>query len=183
MGRVDLPIIALTAFARPQDREQSRRAGMSGHLSKPLDAQELLEVLVDAVGSRGTTGSSATASKPAPELRVPGQSLAQSLEAFGGEAGAYYRLVSRFLAQQGSGLAQARSSFAVGDTEGASQRIHSLGGMAGLLQMGGLSLLAEAAESAMRAGRSDQLPDLFDQLQAALDALSAAMQEFDATVV
>ena len=183
LGRVDLPIIALTAFARPQDREQSRRAGMSGHLSKPLDAQELLEVLVDAVGSRGTTGSSATASKPAPELRVLGQSLAQSLEAFGGEAGAYYRLVSRFLAQQGSGLAQARSSFAVGDTAAASQRIHSLGGMAGLLQMGGLSLLAEAAESAMRAGRSEQLPDLFDQLQAALDDLSAAMQEFDATVV
>ncbi len=183
LGRVDLPIIALTAFARPQDREQSRRAGMSGHLSKPLDAQELLEVLVNAVGSRGTTGSSAAASKPAPELRVPGQSLAQSLEAFGGEPGAYYRLVSRFLAQQGSGLAQARSSFAVGDTEGASQRIHSLGGMAGLLQMGGLSLLAEAAESAMRGGRSDQLPDLFDQLQAALDALSASMQEFDATVV
>lgn len=91
--------------------------------------------------------------------------------------------MSRFLAQQGSGLAQARGSFAVGDTEGASQRIHSLGGMAGLLQMGGLSLLAEAAESAMRAGRSEQLPDIFDQLQAALDALSAAMQEFDATVV
>lgn len=84
LRHADLPIIALTAYARHQDQEQSRRAGMSGHLSKPLDAQELLEVLVDAVGSRGKVGPRARASKPAPELRVPGQSLAQSLAAFGG---------------------------------------------------------------------------------------------------
>jgi CheY-like chemotaxis protein len=183
VGHADLPIIALTAYARHQDREQSRRAGMSGHLSKPLDAQELLEVLVDAVGLRGKVSPRVRASKPAPERGPPEQRLVQAREAFGGEPRAYYRLVSRFLAQQGSGLAQARRRYEAGDTEGARQLLHSLGGMAGLLQMGGLSLLAEAAESAMRAGRSDQLPDFFDQLQAALDALSASMQELDTTVV
>ena len=44
----DVPAIALTAFARPQDRIQALRAGFVAHLAKPVDAPELLAVVAAA---------------------------------------------------------------------------------------------------------------------------------------
>lgn len=40
-----IPIIAMTANAFDDDRKKSRAAGMNAHLSKPLDAQKLIETL------------------------------------------------------------------------------------------------------------------------------------------
>jgi CheY-like chemotaxis protein len=44
-GDVPIPIIALTANARPQDVETSRNAGCTAHLSKPISKHKLLSVL------------------------------------------------------------------------------------------------------------------------------------------
>lgn len=44
----DLPAVALTAFARPQDRIQALRAGYMVHLAKPVEAPELLAVVAAA---------------------------------------------------------------------------------------------------------------------------------------
>lgn len=41
----ELPIIAMTAHALPEDRERSLAAGMNGHLNKPLEPDELYRVL------------------------------------------------------------------------------------------------------------------------------------------
>jgi CheY-like chemotaxis protein/two-component sensor histidine kinase len=40
-----MPALALTAFARPEDRTEALRAGFDMHLSKPIDPNELLVVL------------------------------------------------------------------------------------------------------------------------------------------
>src|SRR5262249_54078647 len=45
-GRI--PAVALTAFARPEDRTQSLRAGFQAHIAKPVDVEELV-ALVAAV--------------------------------------------------------------------------------------------------------------------------------------
>ena len=41
----DIPIIAMTANAMLEDREKCREAGMDDHIAKPVDTQELLNVL------------------------------------------------------------------------------------------------------------------------------------------
>ncbi|HET6718679.1 MAG TPA: response regulator, partial [Rhodocyclaceae bacterium] len=41
LGRAELPIIAVTAYAQTADREKSRAAGMSGHIVKPIDVDSL----------------------------------------------------------------------------------------------------------------------------------------------
>lgn len=41
----DMPIIAMTANAFDEDREHAIKAGMNGHIAKPLDISKLVEVL------------------------------------------------------------------------------------------------------------------------------------------
>ena len=44
-----IPAIALTAYARPEDRAKALAAGFRAHLSKPLDPESLLRELSRAV--------------------------------------------------------------------------------------------------------------------------------------
>jgi signal transduction histidine kinase/DNA-binding response OmpR family regulator len=44
-GRATLPALALTAYARGEDRTQALRAGFNMHLAKPIDPGELLVVM------------------------------------------------------------------------------------------------------------------------------------------
>ncbi len=48
VGRV--PSLALTAFARAEDRKRSLQAGYQGHLAKPFDVGELVLMIADLVG-------------------------------------------------------------------------------------------------------------------------------------
>ena len=42
-----VPIIAMTANAFADDEERSLAAGMDAHISKPLDAEKLIQVISD----------------------------------------------------------------------------------------------------------------------------------------
>ena len=43
--KADIPIIAMTANAFEEDRQNALAAGMNGHLAKPLEIQKLMETL------------------------------------------------------------------------------------------------------------------------------------------
>jgi CheY-like chemotaxis protein len=45
-----VPALALTAFARAEDRKRSLVAGYQAHLAKPFDVSELILVVADLVG-------------------------------------------------------------------------------------------------------------------------------------
>jgi signal transduction histidine kinase/AmiR/NasT family two-component response regulator len=49
VGKAEVPILALTAHAMPAEVEQCLRAGMTGHLSKPVRQRDLQRALLDAV--------------------------------------------------------------------------------------------------------------------------------------
>ena len=48
--KAGIPIIAMTANAFEEDRQNAMRAGMNGHLSKPFDVQKLICVLTELLG-------------------------------------------------------------------------------------------------------------------------------------
>ena len=48
--RLGVPAVALTAYARPEDRRQIMLAGYQVHVSKPVDATELLAVVASLAG-------------------------------------------------------------------------------------------------------------------------------------
>jgi CheY-like chemotaxis protein len=51
-GRI--PAVALTAFARSEDRTQALMAGYLVHVSKPVDASELLATVASVTGRTGS---------------------------------------------------------------------------------------------------------------------------------
>lgn len=52
----DLPAVALTAFARAEDRRRALVAGFQSHVTKPVDAGELGAVLASLTGRVGGAG-------------------------------------------------------------------------------------------------------------------------------
>jgi HPt (histidine-containing phosphotransfer) domain-containing protein len=148
--------------------------------AQPLEARKLSKAAAAEVGLHST------ASQPSASLGLPtgfislNLNLEHSFKAFGGDHAFYARLLHQFVAkQQGSGVPEARRRFESGDQVGAIELIHGLNGMAGLLQLSGLSETAAALESAMLDKETDKMPVLFDQLQAAMDTVIALLKQFD----
>ena len=48
-----MPVVALTAFAMPEDRERVRDAGFQGFLAKPVDPAHLRTAVAKAAMWRG----------------------------------------------------------------------------------------------------------------------------------
>jgi CheY-like chemotaxis protein len=51
-GRGRLPAIAVTAYARREDRERALAAGYDGYCPKPLDSADLMQAIADLFKDR-----------------------------------------------------------------------------------------------------------------------------------
>jgi PAS domain S-box-containing protein len=52
-GFAELPAVALTAYARSEDRERALRAGFQVHVPKPVEPAELVTTVANLAGNRG----------------------------------------------------------------------------------------------------------------------------------
>ena len=46
----DIPILAMTANAFEEDKQEALRCGMNGHIAKPIDIEKLMETLDQVLG-------------------------------------------------------------------------------------------------------------------------------------
>ena len=180
LGRVDLPIIAVTAFARPEDREKSRLAGMVGHIVKPLDVEDLLDLVAkERQGSEQTlvrrTGVPSCIKPAAVELVE--LDVAAALQAFGGDLHKYKELLGKFMAHHGRDADEALRQFNAGNKQEAIDLLHGLSGIAGILHAPALARRASDAEVALQSGQVSRLPDLLLQVQESMQTLCACIAQ------
>jgi signal transduction histidine kinase/CheY-like chemotaxis protein len=187
LNLLELPIIAVTANALPEDREKSRRAGMAGHIVKPIDVEDLLDIVV---GRRqnfpSSPGAAQMAALPAislPAISLPGVDAVAALKAFGGDEKKYLELLRRFVVRHTGDAYEARQLFNVDDLTGAARLIHGLRGMASLLQATDIACSAAALTGAIRSGQTDAVRPFFDELETAMQDLSKAVAQFDAPIL
>ena len=181
MGRHDLPIVAVTARALRDDREKSRAAGMLGHLVKPIDIDDLLDIMAgvgDAPGPRGAQRE-VVMRGTIPITGRPTVDVISALKIFGGDKKKYGDLLREFLAAHHDDVNNARHRFGAADLVGAGELLHDLCGLAHLLQASQLANLSGATEAAIRQGRTEAVLPLLDELQLAMHALEEFIELFD----
>ncbi|MCW2245920.1 signal transduction histidine kinase/CheY-like chemotaxis protein [Azospirillum fermentarium] len=158
LGQTALPIIAMTANAMPSDRERCLSAGMNEHVSKPLDLDRLLSVILHFTRGKPRAVCSVPAPMPAlpPPAELAGFDAEMALERASGDRDFLKLLMTEFVkscAGTGDGIVHA---LADGDLSKAGQLAHTLKGVAGNLGAMPLCRAADALLTAARQGNRDQ---------------------------
>jgi len=184
------PILALSASARPEDREKSFAAGMTGFVSTPIGASELLDAVVrclhvnpsgtfDAVTAAALAQLTAPESQRSPPNATSELDLPTALARLGGDRALYRRLLSRFASSHRNTSGDIEAALSRGDFRGAALLAHTLASAAaniGATRLHAASLALEAALEGRSSDPSDALLADFEAVEtAALAAVAAAL--------
>src|SRR5277367_5514216 len=159
-----LPIIAMTAHALVEERQNCLDAGMCDHVTKPIDPDALIATLLRWAKPREVhaAGADVTPAKPVDEIMLPeieGVDLQDGLKRVVGNKRLYRDLLLQFALKQADAPAQISAAIEGGDWKLAERIAHTVKGVAGNIGLGQVFAVAEKLEKAIRHG---------DEVEAAL---------------
>ena len=165
MGLNELPVIAMTAHAREEDRQRSHEAGMNDHVIKPLDIQQLISALTRCVP--GIEVKSQAVERPAegrgdPVLEevVDTQDVLRRLH---GDEEALHRLLRYFRARYSEIGQDLDGLMRSGSREAWNELAHEVKGAAANISA---SAIRDAAERLERASDGDSVAQAVAELTA-----------------
>jgi CheY-like chemotaxis protein/HPt (histidine-containing phosphotransfer) domain-containing protein/anti-sigma regulatory factor (Ser/Thr protein kinase) len=181
-----LPVIGLTAHALAEEREKCLASGMVEHVSKPIDPDELVAVILRHAGPGIRPPSGAPVeSDQSPGTRAgrgavnpPGLVDWPALMAqYGGREKFVAKLATMAVTGQRDVPARLRSAAENGDWDGLAFAAHSLKAIGGNLKADGISELAARTEKAAK-GRDGQAATLAVELAERVDDLLAELSRY-----
>ena len=156
-----LPIVAMTAHARDEERQKTIDAGMNAHIAKPIDAQVMFMTMGSAMGLAPLSGAAGAHAagrrlqRPADEAEIPempGVDARAALKRVDGNKKLYLWLLRIFLDKQAGSAAAIGKALEEGDQELAERLAHTAKGIAGNIGADGLEGAAAALETALNGG-------------------------------
>jgi len=191
----ELPIIAMTAHAMAGDEDKSLQAGMNGHVTKPIDPDQLLATLLKWIEPRDEA-----AADQQPEVTLektdltqqtqPQEELPESLAGFDLQAGLerlrgnkrlYRKLLLDFGAKYTEVAAEIHKALESKGLKQAHSLIHNLKGLAGNLAATGLQAAAVNLEKLVKGVEkttppAKELKVKFSELENSLDQALKSVQ-------
>jgi CheY-like chemotaxis protein len=138
----DLPIIAVTAGVLPEQREQAREAGFNDFVTKPVDLEELVAVLIRWTSEAPLTTPSVVAESPTEFPAIPGLDLKNAAVSFDQDREFFLSLLHDFVAEFGQTGQRVQSAIQKEDRDGAARLLHAMRGAAGYI--GAVELVSKA---------------------------------------
>jgi signal transduction histidine kinase/CheY-like chemotaxis protein len=182
-GRV--PIIALTADALVNDDAQTRRHGMTAHLTKPIDLDALSEVLLDKLPCRESpaaidneSGSSARDAGATP-ADIPGVDTAAGLRHMGGDAELYRRQLHNLVHDHADLCEAIDRAVTNRQPDLVARLVHDIKGLSGAIGATRLQALAVALEQQPDPARFAAFEREWRELTAGIAAADLAAGERD----
>jgi CheY-like chemotaxis protein/HPt (histidine-containing phosphotransfer) domain-containing protein len=175
LGLAELPIIAFTAGVRDDQQADARRAGANDVLPKPMDLDQMANLLARWVKTRPAPAT-AIAPPPAGSEAFPdidGIDAARAARRLGGDRAMFTGLLQLFVTDNRDAAGQTRAFLAAGDREAAARRMHTLRSNAGFICALDLMASAGELEKAIEAGDTDIEPAL-SAIGSEIDELVAA---------
>jgi two-component system sensor histidine kinase/response regulator len=193
-----IPIIAMTAHAMAGDEEKSLAAGMNGHVTKPIDPDQLFAALQKWIKPADRHASTRQAQdsdvkEAAAEKKLqshaaqklpdflPGFDLAEGLKRLRGNRQLYRKLLLDFGAKYTQAAAEIRQALDSGDLKQAHSVVHNLKGLAGNLAAIELQAAAVEMEKLVKGGQEKvaspkQLDQKFAKLEKSIAEALEAVQ-------
>ena len=177
-----LPILAMTAHAYEQERQNCFQAGMNDHVAKPVDPATLMRALERWLKPR--QADKPDAGKPAPALAGAEDELPPALPPFdveaalvrvNGKKALLRKLILTFGTNYHGVIAALRAEIDAGALDDARRLAHSLKGVSGSLELRKVAETSRQVEDAIAHRELMHIDDLLERLDAALQpALAAA---------
>jgi CheY-like chemotaxis protein/HPt (histidine-containing phosphotransfer) domain-containing protein len=152
LGLSALPVIAFTAGVRAEQQAAARAAGADDVLPKPMDLEQLTQVLLRWIGPRQPAEEVALAAAGDDFPTLPGIDRARAMQRLGKDRGMFLGLLEMFIEDNAGVVAQTRADLARGDGDGAARRMHTLRSNAGFICALEIMEAADALEHAIERG-------------------------------
>jgi len=191
----NLPIIAMTAHAMAGDEQKSLQAGMNGHVTKPIDPEQLFATLqkwIKPLAERAAgQDPSVPDTPPAPDQvalgedelpdSLPGFNLAAGLQRLMGNTRLYRKLLVDFGTKYTETAREIRAAIDANDFEQAHSLVHNLKGLAGNLEAKDLQAATVEMEKLVKGQTEKTVSDKdlnlnFSNLEDALNRALEAVQ-------
>ena len=174
----DLPVVAMTANAREEDRRSCLKAGMNDFLSKPIDPNMLWGMLLKWVkplksGLPATQQSQTSANQNDDlPLGINGLDVPKGLGHMMGKKTLYVTMLRKYVAGQRAGIQSIREALDAHDTTTAQRIAHTLKGVSATIGATDIEAYAAGIETALR----EQHPRA--DVDIALNAMQVPMDKF-----
>ena len=159
----DLPIVAMTANAMQQDRENCIQAGMNDHLAKPIEPSDLWSILQKWIKPREFRLQNQTDEKNTTTrivLAIPnnieGLNTEIGLRLMAGKQELYVSMLKKFIKNQGSAVEEIQASLDSHDRITAERQAHTLKSLSGNIGALTLQRLAEQLETALHTSETNE---------------------------
>ncbi|NVN91046.1 MAG: response regulator [Desulfuromonadales bacterium] len=146
-GMLELPIIAMTANALPDDRQKCIAEGMNDYVAKPIEMETLAAVLM--THCRGAANAGSALSQEYTD--EPGIDLHKALTRLNNNRTLYARLAREFTMEQAGVVERVRRQVLQGLFNTGADELHTLKGVSATLGATTLSRCAADTESVLRA--------------------------------